>query len=407
MKFLYKKRWTKAVMVMSALLFTANVFAAGSGEQSQMDNPLALTLVLVAGALLLAIGMLAYVLINAAGLYLERTKEKERTSTASTVVKTLAVIMFCLVSSSLLAQDAAATAPAADAAKEVVSTTISGLPKSSFYTLVTVIGLEIIIILWMAYFVKLFTAKEKAIIEAAYEEVPAVSKAPAKWKVIWGKLNGFRPQTEEQEITLHHNYDGIQELDNRLPRWWIWGFYCTIVFACVYLYRNHVSHTAPSSIQEYQIAMAQADEQKQEYLKHAASNVDETTVKLITDAAVIEEGHQIFETNCSPCHGDHGQGIVGPNLTDDYWLHGGSIHDVFKTIKYGYPEKGMKSWKDDFSPTQIAKIASFVKSIHGSKPANAKEPQGELYKDDAAPAKDSANLSAKGDVKAGGKEAAL
>src|SRR5947209_19455010 len=107
MKFFYKKRWTKAVMLLNALLLTANVFAAGSGEQSQMDNPLALVLVIVAGALLLAIGMLAYVLINAAGWYLERTKEKAKTSAGSTVVKTLVVIAFCLVSSSLLAQDAA------------------------------------------------------------------------------------------------------------------------------------------------------------------------------------------------------------------------------------------------------------------------------------------------------------
>jgi cytochrome c oxidase cbb3-type subunit 3 len=407
MRTFYKKRWTKAVMVISALLLTANVFAAGSGEQSQMDNPLALVLVIVAGALLLVIGTLAYVFISAAGLYLERTKEKAKAATAGTALKTLVVIACCLVSSSLLAQDAGVTAPATDAAKEVVSTTISGLPKSSFYTLIGVIGLEIIVILVMAYFVKVFTAKEKEAAELAVEEVPQASKLPAKWKVIWGKFNGFRSQSEEKEITLDHSYDGIRELDNRLPRWWIWGFYCTIVFACVYLYRSHVSHTAPSSIEEYQIAVAQAEVQKEEYLKHAASNVDENTVKLITDAAVIEEGHQIFETNCSPCHGDKGQGIVGPNLTDDYWLHGGNIHDVFKTIKYGYPEKGMKSWKDDFSPTQIAKIASFVKSLHGSHPANAKEPQGEMYKEDAAPAKDSVNLSAKKDVKEGGKEAAL
>ena len=397
-------------MVMSALLLSANVFAGGKSEPSQMDNPLALALVMIAGALLLVIGTLAYVLISAAGLYLERTKEIVKNTAASTALKTLVVILFCLISSSLFAQDAAATAPAADAAKEVVSTTISGLPKSSFYTLMGVISLEIIVILVMAYFVKVFTAKEKEVAEAVAVAVPSTTRLLDKVKVIWSKLNGFRPQHEEQEITLGHSYDGIQELDNRLPRWWIMGFYCTIIFACIYLYRYQVAHTAPSSIEEYQIAMAQAEEQKAEYLKHTANNIDETTVKLITDAAVIEEGHTIFETNCSPCHGDKGQGIVGPNLTDDYWLHGGSIHDVFKTIKYGYPEKGMKSWKDDFSPTQIAKIASFVKSLHGSKPANAKEPQGELYKDDAtagAPTKDSANLSSKQDVKAGDKEASL
>ncbi|TKK71749.1 c-type cytochrome [Ilyomonas limi] len=405
MKFIYKKRWTKAVMLMSALLLSVNVFAEGKSEPSQMDNPLALVLVIIAGALLLAIGVLAYVLISVAGLYLEHTKEKEVPKATGTALKTLAVVAFCLVSSSLLAQDAAA-APAA--AQQVVSTTISGLPKSSFYTLISVIGLEIMVILVMAYFVKVFTAKEKVITEAVTSEATHTSNIFTKIKKVWGRLNNFRPQSEEQEITLHHSYDGIQELDNRLPRWWIMGFYCTIIFACIYLYRYHIAHTAPSSIEEYQIAMTQAEAQKAAYLKHAANNIDENTVTLITDAPAVEEGQRLFTSSCSPCHGDKGQGVVGPNLTDDYWLHGGSINDVFKTIKYGYPEKGMKSWKDDFSPTQIARITSYIKSLHGSNPANAKEPQGELFKDNGAPEKDSVNLSVKKDVKAAeGKETAL
>ena len=98
---------------------------------------------------------------------------------------------------------------------------------------------------------------------------------------------------------------------------------------------------------------------------------------------------------CAPCHGAEGQGVVGPNLTDDYWLHKGSVKDVFKTIKYGVPEKGMKSWKDDFSPVQIAQIASYIKSLHGSKPANAKEPQGELYKEDAMATEGTTGISDK------------
>ena len=130
--------------------------------------------------------------------------------------------------------------------------------------------------------------------------------------------------------------------------------------------------------------MARAELEKEEYLKLAASKVDENTVTLITDAGALAEGKKLFGASCAPCHGADGQGVVGPNLTDNYWLHNGSVQDVFKVIKYGVPEKGMKSWKDDFSPVQIANITSYIKSLHGTNPANPKEPQGELYNENTA-----------------------
>ncbi len=117
------------------------------------------------------------------------------------------------------------------------------------------------------------------------------------------------------------------------------------------------------------------------------ANVDENTVKYLTDASDLEAGKQIFTTTCAACHLADGGGLVGPNLTDDYWLHGCSIKDIFKSITYGWPEKGMKSWKDDYSPLQIEQIASYVKSLHGTKPKTPKEPQGTLCTDQgAAPA---------------------
>ena len=128
--------------------------------------------------------------------------------------------------------------------------------------------------------------------------------------------------------------------------------------------------------------MANAALEKEEYLKTAASKVDENSVTYMTEAADLAKVKKIFGLSCAPCHGADAQGVVGPNLTDDYWLHQGGLKDIFKVIKYGVPEKGMKSWKDDFSPVQIAQLSSYIKSLHGSKPANAKEPQGELYKDD-------------------------
>ncbi|HSC37770.1 MAG TPA: c-type cytochrome, partial [Chitinophagaceae bacterium] len=101
-------------------------------------------------------------------------------------------------------------------------------------------------------------------------------------------------------------------------------------------------------------------------------------------AQMLEGGKTVFLQNCSPCHGKSGEGVVGPNLTDDYWLHGGGVKDIFKTIKYGWPEKGMKSWKDDLSPTQIAQLSSFIKSLRGTHPPNGKEQQGELYQETGA-----------------------
>ena len=238
---------------------------------------------------------------------------------------------------------------------------------------------------------RVFTGVQKTKVAKVIVDKPAVNR----YKLLWDKLNSFRPVTDEASIELDHNYDGIRELDNRLPPWWLYGFYATIVFACVYLYMHHVSHSAPDPIAEYQAEVAQADIAKEAYLKKAANNVDETTVALLTDEASINAGKAIFQSTCWACHGKLGEGGVGPNLTDDYWLHGGSIQDVFKTIKYGWPDKGMKSWKDDFSPVQIAQIASYVKSLHGTNPANAKPAQGALFTDAAGSAKDSTKVTKK------------
>lgn len=223
---------------------------------------------------------------------------------------------------------------------------------------------------------KTFLAKEKVAVVVAEEITPKESA----FLRFWTKINSFKPEGEV--VDMGHNYDGIRELDNKLPRWWVYGFFACILFAFVYIYRFHVSHSAPLSIQEYDIAVAQAEIEKEEYLKTAANKVDENTVTLLTDATTLAEGKKLFGANCAACHGAEAQGTVGPNLTDDFWLHNGGVKDVFKTIKYGVQEKGMKAWKDDFSPVQIAALASYIKSLHGTKPAGAKEPQGDPDKEE-------------------------
>lgn len=340
----------------------------GVKHPSSLTNPFVTLMLVVIAALAIVIAIMAKVVTGAAGVYYDKQKKNEEEKKKPVVPQVLTVIVLLLSSTTLFAQDNAAAGAA-------TSSNISGISPDGYYVLCSVVFVELLIIGVMLYMLRVFTGLQKPKAEKVVAEKPVVSKAVK----LWDKLNSFKPVSEEASIDLNHNYDGIRELDNRLPPWWLYGFYLTIVFACVYLYTHHVSHTAPNSIDEYQAAVVQADIAKQAYLKKAANNVDENTVKLLTDEASINAGKAIFQSTCFACHGKLGEGGVGPNLTDDFWLHGGSVQDVFKSIKYGWADKGMKSWKDDFSPVQIAQLASYVKSLHGTNPPNAKAPQGTQF----------------------------
>jgi len=199
-----------------------------------------------------------------------------------------------------------------------------------------------------------------------------------KVKTFFQKFNETVPIEEEESLDLSHDYDGIRELDNKIPSWWTWAFFSFVLFAIVYLYRMFVTETLPNQYVELAKANEIAAEQKLEFLKNSANNVDENSVVFL-GAGDIAQGAEVYAKNCVACHGDKGQGGVGPNLTDDYWLHKGGIKEIFYSIKYGWQEKGMKSWKDDFSPIQIAQLTSFVKTLHGTNPPMPKAQQGELY----------------------------
>jgi len=199
---------------------------------------------------------------------------------------------------------------------------------------------------------------------------------------VWQKLLSLRPLAEEKEILIEHAYDGIQELDNPIPAWFMYLFYGTIIFAICYLLNYQVFHIGQNQYEEYKTEMAEADIAHKLYLSKTANQVDENTVKLTHDPAVITSGQAIFKTNCVPCHGDHAQGVVGPNLTDDYWLHGSKVNDLFKTVKYGVLTKGMPTWEKVLSPKQISDVVNYVKSLHGTNPSNAKAPQGALDPED-------------------------
>lgn len=358
----------QAFFLITGLVLSNLTMAAGGPKASSINNPLAIMMIIIMVILLLIIALLANVLLGTAGYYTEKVKKEREKSSSPPPVSTLLAILLI-------------TGFPAMAQETGQSKLIGGLSAATFYLMAGVIFLETIVILAMLINLRILVAKEKAKAATA----PAVTKQLYnRWKGWWAKANKFKPIHEEVQIDLGHDYDGIRELDNRLPPWWLYGFYLTILFAGIYLWRYHVSHAAPSSIEEYQIAQVKAERQKEEYLKKAAANVDENTVKLLTDAADLEAGGYVFQSNCAACHGKGSEGMVGPNLTDEYWLHGGSIKDIFKTIKYGVAEKGMKSWKEDLSPKQLAQLSSYIKSLEGTNPPNAKEKQGEPFREQAA-----------------------
>ena len=184
---------------------------------------------------------------------------------------------------------------------------------------------------------------------------------------------------KEADVLLDHDYDGIKELDNALPPWWKWGFYFTVVVAVIYMFRFHVTKTGPTPLEEYDYEMKIAAAKMENFRKNSKEAFNETTVTL-ADAAGIAAGKKIYTGTCFPCHGANGEGnAVGPNLSDKYWLHGGSLGNVFKTITIGVPDKGMQAWGKTFSPTDIRNLSSFVLSLQGTNPANAKAPQGNLF----------------------------
>jgi len=201
------------------------------------------------------------------------------------------------------------------------------------------------------------------------------------------RLTDAVPVENQQEIVFDHAFDGIQELDNKLPPWWVGMFYITIVIGVVYFVYDIILDGDGSSAVRYEQEMAAAEAAKTARLIALGGAIDENSVILTTDETAIAEGQEIFISKCAACHGAEGgsmPGGVGPNLTDDYWLHGGGVKNVFKTIKYGVPSKGMISWENQITPLDIQKVASFIVSLKGTNPPNAKEPQGELYVVEAA-----------------------
>lgn len=205
---------------------------------------------------------------------------------------------------------------------------------------------------------------------------------PSWWDRFTKEATDSVPLEQEGTILLAHEYDGIQELDNHLPPWWKWLFYGSIVWGVIYVIAYHGIGILPLQNEEYENELAAADAAASIRLAAAVESgtaVDENTVEYVTDVDALADGNSIFQTNCAACHKADGGGSIGPNLTDEYWLNGGGIKNVFSTVKYGVVEKGMIPWESVLSAVQMQNVSSYILSLEGTNPAGAKDPQGEVW----------------------------
>ena len=364
-----------ALSLISGCFLHFSAFAeetAGPSETvSVLFNPLFIALLIIVILLLIAIIIFADVVKAAA----YNRKEKEKLKDVSGSLKTI-VLLFAM---GIVFQDARAQTVSEPLIQQA-SNAYYGLNSTVFYVMLFVIGLEVFIA------GSLYSIARQLMDVAEIKERKRLEQAKAHINkpTLIEKINASVAIEAEEDIMLDHNYDGIRELDNNLPPWWKYGFYLTIVFAVVYLIHFHISNTGKLQIQEYEDQLTEAKLKMEEYKKKAANLVDENNATLLIDETSLGSGKSIFMDNCAACHGRSGEGGVGPNLTDDYWLHEGGVKNIFKSIKYGWPEKGMKSWQQDLGAKQIHEIASYIVSLHGTNPANAKEKQGILYMEKTA-----------------------
>ena len=248
--------------------------------------------------------------------------------------------------------------------------------------LVMVILVAILVLILAVYLVRvlnLVLRKEKE--RKAVEQGIAVAEEPSWWSRWQGKMTEAVPIGEEDTVLLDHNYDGIRELDNHLPPWWKYLFYITIVFAIGYVLVYHVFESLPLQTEAYQAELAEAASIKQARLAAEPElDINESNITFIDDPTHLSNGQKVFEGQCASCHTQSGGGNIGPNLTDEYWILGGSISQIFATIKNGgRPGKGMIGWEPFLSSTQMSEAASYVMTLQGTNPPNAKAPEGEKY----------------------------
>ena len=308
------------------------------------------------------------------------------------------VILFILGTASLFYSNDVAAQSALTTAVETNKETIW---NSIYLPLYILIAIEICVISYLTLMLAQLARKEKAIAEPGVKRESWIART-------WNKWNYKVPLEREEEMLLEdHDYDGIQELDNGMPPWLQYIFIFTICFAIVYLWRYNIGNGLTQE-EELAVENEKAMIEKAAYMLTEQANYDETTVVLSTDPAVLAGGKKVYEQQCAVCHGNAGEGNVGPNFSDEYWIHGGTINDVFRTVSEGVPAKGMASWKEILSAKQMFEVSNYIKSLRGTNPPNPKDPQGNLYVEGASAPADSGavkvdSLSLKDSLKVAGK----
>lgn len=209
-----------------------------------------------------------------------------------------------------------------------------------------------------------------------------ISISERQWyKNLMKKLTRSEPIENEALVMLDHNYDGIRELDNRLPPWWLYLFYGGIIFGAIYFVRYEIMGGDDQET-EFRKEMAQAKADVAKYMLTAPDQMSEGKVTRLIEVADLAKGKTIFAANCAACHRADAGGQIGPNLTDDHWIFGGNIKNLFHTISNGGRDgKGMVAWNATLKPTEIQQVASYILSLQGSKPKDPKAPDGDLWVD--------------------------
>lgn len=242
-----------------------------------------------------------------------------------------------------------------------------------------ILGVIILLLILIIYLMSFITAVFR-------KENPALAEEPTWWESFKEKFitGDIEEEAVEKKEMSDHSYDGITELDNFMPPWLQYVFLFTAIFGVGYFINYSVLGYGKTGVEEYAEEMRIEAIASEERKANAAAGIDETTVIFDESASALASGKSIFEGNCVACHAADGGGGVGPNLTDQYWLHGNTISDVFTVVKYGVVSKGMIPWQDQLSPEQIQQVASYILTLQGTTPANPKAPQGDLV--GAAPA---------------------
>lgn len=375
-----KKNLLQKIFSIVMLMIPLASFAQVPGEKPTFPLEQSFVVVVIAGSLGV-IGLIIFVFMKHINAFIKILLEKAKNEKAKTIL--LLVTSGLLLPAMSSAQNSAAPA-------ESIATSWYSTGNLMFLLLVAVYITLLLIVFWisrhMMKMVKQLYAVEKKSLEPEAEKTSWLDK-------VLDAFNASVPLHKEKDVLLNHDYDGIKELDNSLPPWWLYGFYITIIFAVVYLFYFHLGGPGLSSTEAYAEEVRLANEQlAANAMKQPSISVDESNVQFLTDDASLADAKSIFTNVCASCHGTRGEGGAGPNLTDEYWIHGGSINEIYHTIKTGVADKAMPQWGATYKAPDLQKLASYVMKLKGSNPPNPKEPQGVLY-EPAAPKSDSATAS--------------